>query len=459
MIARVFSNLPMIRSVSRTASCALLIAAAVLGAPSASAADAKKLELSEEASVALGKLNQLRKENNLEGAMAVLDAFIAKAPKDSYDYAFSQKIKVQFLYQKQEMQKLIPPLEEMLRMGYFDTDVKFSLEMIMFLTQLYFVEAGGTKDEAAQKALMKKAVDWTAKWFKLAPPPPETPTDRYSEAIATNANALFQLGKTKEALAEVQRAMRYSVKPKDNLYVLQFVCQQSLGDIEAAAETLELLVVSSPKNKAYWTQLFAFYLSDKKDEKGAMLRAVVTQNRAIENGAMNGQKDYMILFGLYYNLGEYGRAAQNLQEWLRTGKVENVEENWEHLSYCYQLLRREDMVVKVLEEGSEKFPTGNLSFALANYYWYDGKYEKAIEAGLKAWKKGGLKFPGKASMFLAQAYNEVRNLDPDFNLTRKWVEEALKFPENQKEGKRMITFLDEVQGRNKVPDAPKKPKS
>lgn len=438
--------------------CAVAAAVAVgslVSTPAAYAADAKKAELSDAASAELGKLKELFAKNDLDGALTVIENLIKKSPPDSYDYAYANRSKLQVLHKKGEVVGLIGPIEETLRMGYFDADVKFVSEMQMFLVQLYFMQASSTKDEAQQKDWMGKAAGMLGKWFKFAPPPPETDSARYSEAVAMNANIFYQLGKTKEALDEVKRAMRYTVKPKENLYVLMFVCQQTLGDLEAAADTLELLVQINPKSKAFWTQLFAFYLSDKKDERTAWTRAIITQNRAIENGAMNTPKDYMTLFGLYYNMGEFGRAAEYLQDWLRTGKVENTEENWELLSYCYQLLRREDSVVKVLEAGSDKFPSGNLSFALANYYWYDGKYEKAIEAGLKAWKKGSLKTPGKVTIFLAQAYNEVRTLDPKYELTKKWAEEAMKFPGNEKDAKRLLDFIADMNAANE-PVAPKK---
>lgn len=439
------------------------VAVLLLGAAPVFAADAaRKAELTDAASADLGKIRTMVGEKKFENAMGAIDALIAKSPKDSYDYAFANRTKVQVLYQLEstnaqpDFTKMIPVLEETLRMGYFDSDLKFAQEMTMFLVQLYFMQAGGTKDEAAQKAWMAKAETALGKWFKLAPQPPETPGERYAEAIQTNANILFQLGKTKEALAEIDRAMRYLIKPKDQMLVLKFVCQQMLGDLESAADTLELLVQINPKNKNYWSQLYAFYLADKKDERGAFLRAIVTQRRAIENGAMSSPKEYMSLFGLYYNLAEYGRAAESLTEWLDTGKVENTEENWELLSYCYQLLRREDSVVKVLEKGSSKFSTGNLSFSLASYYWYDGKYEKAIDAGLKAWEKGKLKNTARAAMFLAQAFNEVRPRDPDYVETRKWAEEAKKFPENQKEADRILRYIDELQGRNKPAEKPAK---
>ena len=126
---------------------------------------------------------------------------------------------------------------------------------------------------------------------------------------------------------------------------------------------------------------------------------------------MNGPADYMNVFGLYYRLEEYSRASQLLEGWIKAGKVEDSEENWELVSVCYANLRRDDAVRKVLDESRRRFKTGNLDFQLAQYLWYDGKYKEGLEVATTAWNKGGLKKAGRTALFLATANFEQRQYD------------------------------------------------
>jgi tetratricopeptide (TPR) repeat protein len=335
-----------------------------------------------------------------------LDEIIAKQKPQGYDLAYINQLKVRVLIGSGQGAKAVEPLESILAGNYFPKDAQMG--MVLILSQLYMQEAGSTNNTKLQEQRLKQARAQLETWFAGTPEPllGASNMSMYCDAASLYANCLFFNKDYKKAYETAKNLVRLSIAPNDQAWVLLFAAQQEAGLNAEAAETFELFIRKFPDRKDFWMQLTQAYLSSDQP-----LRAILTYQRAQEHGFMNSPSDYMNVFGLYYRLEEYSRASELLESWIKTGKVEDSEDNWELVSVCYANLRRDDAVRKVLNESRKRFKTGNLDFQYAQYLWYDGKYKDGLQAATDAWKKGGLKKAGKAALFLATANFEQRNYD------------------------------------------------
>ncbi|MFT3830965.1 MAG: hypothetical protein QM691_14775 [Opitutaceae bacterium] len=366
-------------------------------------------ELSSAASEALGKIREDLAADDPQKYPELLrkvDEMIVTLKLKDYDLAYINQLKVNLLIKSGQAMKAIAPLEQSLSGNFFPKDAQ--LGMTLALAQLYMQDAGTTNDEKHREKRLAEARTKLEMWFASVTEPVIGAANMpaYIDATSLYANCLYFLKDYKKSYETSKKLVRLSIEPNDQAWVLLFAAQQEAGMNAEAAETFEMFIRKFPEKKDMWLQLTQAYLSSDQP-----LRAILTYQRAQSHGFQSSPADYMNVFGLYYRLEEYSRASQLLESWIKEGKVEDSEENWDLVAVCMQNLRREDAVRQIYESARKRFKTGNLDFTLAQYLWYDGKYKEGHEMATNAWKKGGLKKPGRAALFLATANFEQRNYE------------------------------------------------
>ena len=377
-------------------------------------------ELSSELSTELGKLRPLLSEEtnpnpNYPDLIKKVDTIIETLKLKGYDFAYICQLKANLYIKSGQNFKAIKPIEDSLIGEYFP---KAAINgMTLALAQLYMQEAGTTSDEALRKQRLGQARTRLELWLASNNEPllgaPEM--GEYIDATSIYANSLYFLGEFKKSYEVSKKLVRLSIEPNDQAWVMLFAAQQEAGDNKAAAETFELFIRKFPDRKDFWLQLTQAYLNSDQP-----LRAILTYQRAQSHGFQTNPSDYLNIFGLYYRLDEFSRAAELLEGWITSGKVPDTEDNWDLVGACFSNLRREDKVRVVFDIARKHFKTGNLDFQLAQFLWYDGKYKEGLEAATDAWKKGGLKKPGKVALFLATASFEQR----DFKAADSYLKKA-----------------------------------
>lgn len=395
---------------------AVLAGSALLGpAASAQSKPAEQAnELSSAASDELGKIREAITADDPKTYPELLrkvDEIIAKLQLKGYDLAYINQIKVNLLIKSGKSLQAIEPLEQVVSGSFFPKDAQTG--MTLALAQLYMQDAGVTNNEQFRQKRLGQARQRLEEWLAAVPEPMlgAANMQSYIDATFFYANCLYYLKDYKKSFETAKKLVQLSIEPTDQAWVLLFAAQQESGDAAAAAETFEMFVRKFPEKKDIWLQLTQAYLSSNQH-----LRAILTYQRAQARGFQNKPEDYRNVFNLYYTLEEYSRASQLLESWIKEGKVDDSEDNWELVSVCMANLRRDDAVRKILDESRTRFKTGNLDFQLAQYLWYDGKYKEGLEVAETAWKKGGLKKPGKTALFLSTAYLERRDYDKAFKL-------------------------------------------
>lgn len=424
-----FPSLSSLR-VSRAALARLaLVCALAFPASIRAADDSPPHELEEKTSTELQKLQPLTDAKNWDAAIALLNSIKPNVKPESYDMALLLDIEAKVYLQKGDYAKVITPWEQALRLTekhkfFSESAVQ---DMIYFLAQIYYQEATATKVPATQKQYFAKASSYLERWFNNNKKPPHDPALQeaslfyssllYNQAVMDQNNIDLEL--LKKAEAEVQRGLRLTARPKDTFYVLLLAINQQLNNWEKLAEILELLVKQSPAKKDYWAQLVGVYQTlanqDGKDEKKAReynTRAILAIERAHALGFMKAPKENYALFGLYFNVGQFGRATEVLHTGLRDGSIDSEQKNWELLASSYQQVDRPLQAIDALKEGAKKFPeSGQLDYQAAQIYYSLNKPEDAYKHLQEAIRKGHLDKPGAVYGFLGYVAWELGKLE------------------------------------------------
>lgn len=428
----------------RSALCLLGLALLAVSAPAQqSGAPVREYSLSDATGEILPKYKEAVEAKNYPTALAILEAQLAKVPADSYDAALLYQIKVQTLLQKGDYSLAIEPLEKGIALSDSKTptyyEERITREFLFFLAQLYLQEATGSKNAAATARLYEKADNTMARWLKLSPKSNPEAQLIYAQLLYGRAVQVADhpdMAIIKRALEQVDIGLRLSTHPKDTFYLLKLVCLQQLERNAEAVEVLELLVKLKPEASSYWQQLAALYLGTGQD-----LRAVLSIERAQARGLMNTPKDHFNLIGIYFNLGQFQKAAELLEVGLHNGTVDNEIKNWELLALAYNQLERPYKAIDALKDATKAFPkSGQIEFMIAQAYHGLDKPADALPHLQAAVAKGGLTKPHSVNLFLAYVAYELKKFDIALAAAKK----AAEYPEGAKDAQNMIKAVEEI---------------
>ncbi|MCF7688977.1 MAG: hypothetical protein K9M98_07775 [Cephaloticoccus sp.] len=386
---------------------------------SSPAQERNRAQPSERAAEDLGKLQPFIDAKNWDGAITLLNSMLRYAAPNSYDQAFINDILSKLYLQKGDYGLSLVPMERAYQLGetfgYFEP--KSQLERLYYLAQLFYQEATTTKIPSVQKDYFTRATNFIELWLKKNPAP--TQDGRmfyvsllYNRAIidANNIDKAL-LKKTQEQVYEALSAELY---PKEGFYVILLATLQTEGDLKKTADILELLVKQYPSKNSYWQQLMGTYSNlavETKNPEAALeynLRAIVTIERAQSLGFMNTPKDNYNLVGIYFNIGQFGKATELLYSGLRSGAIEQDIKKWELLAYSYLQINNEFKAIEVLKEATKTFPkAGQLDNQIAQIYYSLNQTNEAYKYLNQALAKGGLEKPGGVYYFKAYLCYEL----------------------------------------------------
>jgi tetratricopeptide (TPR) repeat protein len=431
------------------------LGASVLAVALSAQQPARDYSWSDSSQEMLPKFKTVVEAKNFDAAIAMLDAQIAKVPADSYDAAMLNQIKVQTLFQKGDFAKAIEPMERALALSeaktpsYFDERV--TRDLLNYLTQLYVQEAVQTKNPAAATKLFEKGDATMQKWLKLTPKSTADSQLLYAQLLYTWAVQNPEkpdLKLIQRALDETEKGLHLAIRPKDTFYVLKLASLQQLGRTAETAEMFELLIKQKPESSTYYQQLAATYLGlagQAGDSPSAAnelnLRAALTIERAQAQGHMNTPQYHFNLVGIYFNMGQFEKAADLLEAGLKAGTIENEQKNWELYALCYQQMERPLKSIEVLKQATKVFPkSGQLEFMIAQAYHGLEKSDEALSHATAAVAKGGLTKPHQTYLFLAYMGYELKKYDIALEAAKK----AAAIPEGAKDGANMVRSIEEI---------------
>lgn len=432
-------------NISRGSHRVLLALLIVVGfAVSVQAQQEQQHYLTEKVADELKKLDEFQKQKDWDGMIRMLENLIKTVKADSYDYAMLQNYLGRGYLMKGDFNTAIVPFETVLRLNqtskFFKPDTE--QELRLFIIQGYFnnaISKGATLSE--QKKNYLKSLEYMNEWSKYSKK--TTP-----DVSTLHAYIYFGLAQTnletpnkidgayvKKAQVVIEKALRETAKPKENLYHLLIGCLQQQENYASVVEYYELLCKLQPNNKQNWTQLFANYYQlgqDANPEKAFdySIRAIVTLDRAQALGHMNTPKDNFNKVAIYFNLQQHDAATELLQSGLLNGGIEDTQKNWEILIYSYQQISKDDKAIAAIKEAVKRYPDkGNFYTLMATSYFNLDKPKESYEACLDAIRVGSLEKPYKAYSFAANMAFQIRKFDDGL----VHVNKALSFPDSKED--------------------------
>jgi tetratricopeptide (TPR) repeat protein len=409
-------------------------------------------ELSERIGEDLSKLQPLLDAKNWDGAIALIEKLSLSAAPNSYDQAFLNDLLAKLYLQKGDYAKSMVPLEIALRLadtyGYFDK--KNVAMMLDYLSKIFYQEGTSSKSPAIQQQYLIKATIYLKRLIDesstLTPDTMLFYTSLLYNRAVLNPDKIDQ-ELLNQAKINAEKALTLSNHPKENFYVILLATLQQQGDFKRSTEYYELLVKKFPSNKNYWAQLMATYvtLSQSGDEKTVLannLRAVVTIERAQALGFLATPKDNFNLIGIYFNMGQYGKATELLRTGLKTGDIENTQKNWELLAYSYQQINQENQAIESLIEATKFYPkSGQLEFQIGQLYYALDQLADAYRHLKLATKKGELEKTASTYSFLGYLCYELGKFEEGLEV----IKTAVSLPDAPKDGSldRLKTALEE----------------
>src|SRR6185295_13612076 len=118
---------------------------------------------------------------------------------------------------------------------------------------------------------------------------------------------------------------------------------------------------------------------------------IASIERAQALGFLRTPKDNYTLVGLYFNVGQFGKATELLYAGLKSGAIEPLQANWELLAYSFQQVDKPYQAIEVLKEAAKHFPkSGQLDYQVAQIYYSLDKPKEAYASLVSATTKGHL---------------------------------------------------------------------
>jgi len=415
---------PHLKTIARSATAVALIFALASGAlQPLYAQQASANQPSERAANDLGKIQPLIDGQNWGGVVELMQSILRYAAPNSFDQALANDILSKAYLQLGDYAASLPPLESAYNSavtnGFFDE--RSQLERLYLLAQIYYQEAATIKVPAAQAQLFTKALGYIEKWINSQKSPSEDGRMFYISLLYNQAildPQSIDMGFLKKAQEQCREALQAELAPKEGLYLILLATLQQEGDLARTIEVLELLAKQYPAKQTYWQQLFATYSNlsaeAKRPEEAESynLRAIVTLERAQALGFMNTPKDNYNLVGIYFNIGQFGKATELLHAGLRSGSIEPDIKKWELLAYSFLQVNRELTAIEVLKEAIQQFPeSGQLDNQIAQIYYSLNQSEESYRYLNSALAKGGLDNVGAVHYFKAYICFELHKLD------------------------------------------------
>jgi hypothetical protein len=289
------------------------------------AASSPPKTLSAPVSAELAQLRTLTDTRAYPAALGLIERLLPHVANPSFDLAVLSQVKGQILLAEARYEPALAPLQLAVELGerhrFFDE--RTLLDTLFLVGQLHAQLATAASSPDIRQRCLNAALDCARRWQARSPVPS-------AEVQLFVASILYQyalLDPVKPDFGQLQLARLAAAEclvlentPREASYVLLLATQQQLGQREAAADTLELLVKAHPATALYWQQLLGAYLTlaadapDPATVSRYQLRALLTLERAHALGQLTAVHDHATLHALRSALGQPVSAPAAAQQ-------------------------------------------------------------------------------------------------------------------------------------------------
>ncbi len=339
----------------------------------------------------LARAQEIADKGDVTAGLEVLDSIKDKAGSlNSYELAMLYNFYGFIYYNAERMDEAIASFEQVVA----QKPIPESLELSTLFSLAQLAMANGDYG---------KTLKYIEGWEDLNTG--KIPVKNY----VLKAQASYQAKHYKEALVYIETAINLQAaegfKAEENWYVLQRAIYFELKQPKKVTEVLETMVRLFNKPE-YWTQLAGMY-----GEIGAEQKQLAVMEAAYQQGYVTKQSDLRNLSQIYYFNGLPYKAGKVLDKAIRDKLVTENEKNIKFLAQSWVGAKEYDLAISSYRKLADLTTNGDAEQQIAELYLQKGDFNKTIEAGNKASKKGGLSNPGNLYLALGMANFNLKQFD------------------------------------------------
>jgi tetratricopeptide (TPR) repeat protein len=258
------------------------------------------------------------------------------------------------------------------------------------------------------------------------------------------ANAYVGLGKHKEALSELTRAIEETraegKQPRENWLGLLAGVYYELGDFTSMRDVTRELVQVYPREQ-YILNLAAL-LGQLGDEK----RQLALVESLLEDGRLSKEHQLKMAANLYLALDLPYKAARLLESSMASGRIESNEKSLEQLSQAWLSAAEVQRAIVPLEQAATMSATGDTYLRLARLRMDAYQFEEAADAARAAIRKGGMREEGGAWLLWGMALARMNQWDR----AAEALARAADFDDTQRYAGQWLAYVNDEQQRASV---------
>jgi tetratricopeptide (TPR) repeat protein len=264
--------------------------------------------------------------------------------------------------------------------------------LLFQIAQLYYAE---DRIEEAQAKLEL--------WFCSVPPGKVT-----SSAYVLEAGIHARREDHAAALEAIEKAIAMDESPKEDWYLLELAAHYELEQYSEAAATLETLVANWPDGRRYWLQL-----AQVSERLGRDRRALAVLALAHRRGLLDRENDISYLSALYSKMELPYKAAEVLENGIRTGIVDGTGANWTRAGDAWYAAAELERALAAYRAAGRASGDGDIDLRRAHILIDLQRWPAAVKALDRALSKGGLddRRTGEAFLLRGMAHYSLDNHD------------------------------------------------
>jgi tetratricopeptide (TPR) repeat protein len=240
-------------------------------------------------------------------------------------------------------------------------------------------------------------------WFCSVPPEKVT-----SSAFVLAAGIHARREDHAAALEAIGKAIDMDPSPKEEWYLLKLAAHFEMEQLAEAAGTLEILVENWPGDRRYWLQL-----AQVSERLGQSSRALAVLALANRRELLDREGDITFLSGLYSRAELPYKAAEVLENGIRTGVVTGNGTNWSRVADAWYAAAELERALAAYREAGRASGDGDSDLRRAHILIDLERWPAAVEALDLALSKGGLddRRTGEALLLRGMARYSLENYD------------------------------------------------
>ena len=336
----------------------------------------------------LKEAQEMMENSDFGQANETIDLLLRQTKLSSYERSHALNLKAYGYYMREKYSLAINVYHQVLTLD--DLSEGLLLSTLKTLSQLYF------SVEKYENAL--EMIDRFIATVEKAEP----------EILMIRGQALYQLGRYREAITPLKKAIediqKQKVTPDENWLLLLRACYHEEEDFRAMLNILKILVSEYPKVDYIKNIASVFSELEQTENALAMLEPLY------ESGLMSEENEVFNLGNLYLLVGLPYKAALTLETGIAEKKLAENEKNLRLLSQAWSRAKEHIKSIGPMKKAAEMTKDGELYLRLAQSYMNVENWGLATKSLREALKKGGLKRPDTAHIMLGMALFNQKKL-------------------------------------------------